>query len=330
MPCRCPKFHMNDCPSMRPDALQRRRILLLGGDGQVAWELRRALATLGEVIDVSRRAHRHPLDLARPEQIRPVVEAIRPTWIVNAAAYTAVDQAETEETLAMQVNGLAPGLLAEAAARVGALLVHYSTDYVFDGGADRPYTEDDVPNPLSAYGRTKLAGEEAVAAAGGDFIILRTCWVYGARGRNFMRSIRRLAAEREELRVVNDQHGAPTWSRHIAEATAQILVRLDEDRAAWQRLAGTYHLAASGATTWHGFAERIVEHQRQGAAVKCTRVLPIPSAEYPTPARRPVYAVLNTDRLAERFGVRLPDWGEGLVQVQQDLDAAASAVAGAP
>ena len=297
----------------------RRRILVLGGDGQVAWELRRTLATLGEVFAAGRRTE-PALDLAQSDTILPFIERLRPDWIVNAAAYTAVDKAEQEPEAAAAVNAVAPGLLAEAAGRVGAQLVHYSTDYVFDGSADRPYREDDAPNPQGVYGRTKLAGEEAIAKAGCDWLVLRTAWVYGARGGNFMRTMRRLAREREELRVVADQHGAPTWSRHIAEATAQILARLGDDRAAWHRACGVYHLTSAGMATWHAFASAIVEHQRGREAIPCRQVTAITTADYPTPARRPAYSVLDNDKLARTFGVRLPDWREALAQVQEELD----------
>ncbi len=298
-----------------------RRILVLGGDGQVAWELRRSLATLGEVFAIGRHTTPHALDLERPEDIAALVETLRPEWIVNAAAYTAVDKAEADEQAARAVNAVAPGRLAEAAGRVGALLVHYSTDYVFDGDATSPYGETATPNPQGVYGRTKLAGEEAIAAAGGDYLILRTAWVYGARGGNFLRTMRRLAREREELRIVADQRGAPTWSRHIAEATAQILTRLGDDRAAWQRTSGIYHLTSAGQATWHDFASAIGEHQRGRENIACQRLVAIGSSDYPTPAKRPAYSVLDCDKLARTFGIRLSDWREALRQVQEDIDA---------
>ncbi|MDD3528900.1 MAG: dTDP-4-dehydrorhamnose reductase [Gallionellaceae bacterium] len=297
-----------------------RRILVLGGDGQVAWELRRALATLGEVVAVGRRTVPHGVDFLQPATIAPLVEAVRPHWIVNAAAYTAVDEAEREPEAAMAVNAVAPGLLAEAAGRVGAQLVHYSTDYVFDGTADRPYREDDAPNPQGVYGRSKLEGEEAIARAGCDWLVLRTAWAYGVRGHNFMRTMRRLAREREELRVVADQVGAPTWSRHIAEATAQVLAQLGDDRAAWHRACGIYHLTSAGQTTWHAFASAIVEHQRQHEAIPCRQVTAITTADYPAAAQRPAWSVLDNGKLAATFGIRLPDWRVALAQVQEELD----------
>lgn len=302
------------------------RILLIGDQGQVGWELRRSLATLGEVIAVGRHTTPYALDMAQPETIVPLVEAIQPAWIVNAAAYTAVDKAEQEPETATRVNATAPGLLAEAAGRVGAQLVHYSTDYVFAGEASRPYQEDDTPNPQSVYGRTKLDGEEAIAKGSCDYVILRTAWVYGARGQNFMRTMRRLAREREELRVVADQRGAPTWSRQIAEATAQILARLGEDRAAWHQACGIYHLTSAGEASWHDFASRIVQHQRRHESVQCQRITPITTSDYPTLARRPAYSVLNCDKLANAFGIRLPDWQDALLRVQEDIDACHTAI----
>ena len=298
---------------------ERRRILVLGGDGQVAWELRRTLAPLGEVIAVGRRTQ-PALDLTRPESILPLIETLSPAWIVNAAAYTAVDKAESEPEAAAAVNAVAPGYLAEAAGRVGAQLVHYSTDYVFDGTASVPYREDDAPNPQGVYGQTKLAGEAAIAQAGCDWLILRTAWVYGARGGNFLRTMRRLAREREELRVVADQRGAPTWSRHIAEATAQILAQLGDDRAAWHRACGVYHLTSAGQATWHDFASAIVDHLRTRETIPCQRVTAITTGDYPTPAKRPAYSVLDNDKLARAFGIRLPDWRDALTQVQEELD----------
>lgn len=298
----------------------KRRILVLGGDGQVAWELRRTLACLGEVIAVGRRTEPYSVDFLRPETIEPLVESVRPDWIVNAAAYTAVDKAEQEPEAAAAVNAIAPGRLAEVAGRIGAQLVHYSTDYVFDGTAGTPYKEGDGPNPQGVYGRTKLDGETAIAKAGCDWLILRTAWVYGARGGNFMRTMRRLARERAELRVVADQVGAPTWSRHIAEATAQMLSQLGDDRGAWHRACGIYHLTSGGAATWYDFASAIVEHQRQHEAIACRQVVAITTADYPTPAKRPAYSVLDTDKLALGFGIRLPDWRVALAQVQEELE----------
>jgi dTDP-4-dehydrorhamnose reductase len=238
-----------------------------------------------------------------------------PEVIVNAAAYTAVDKAETEADLCMALNGMAPGQLARDAARRGALLVHYSTDYVFDGTKTTPYVETDAPHPLGVYGQTKLAGDDAVRDSGCDHLIFRLCWVYGARGRNFMRTMRKLASERDSLRVVKDQFGCPTWCRMIAEATAHATSRTagSADRS---HLCGTYHLAASGQTSWQGFAQAIVDllpaEQR-----KCPTVTGIPSSEYPTPARRPPYSVLDCTKLERTFGLQLPDWKTSLSRVLQ-------------
>lgn len=288
-----------------------RPILLTGPNGQIGWELRRSLAPLGPVAAVGRDR----LDLASPDSIRAAIRNIGPGLIVNAAAYTAVDRAEEEPALAQAVNGEAPGILAEEAKRAGATLIHYSTDYVFDGTASRPYRETDATNPVSAYGRSKLAGEQAIAAAGGTHLILRTAWVYSLRGGNFLLTMRRLAGEREELRVVDDQHGSPTWARAIAEATALIVARC---RAAdgpgeLTECGGLYHLTAAGKTTWHGFADAIVAQMRAaGNPVACRCVLPIPTAEYPTPARRPAYSVLDCGKLESTFDIRLPAWEDQL------------------
>lgn len=282
------------------------RVLLIGKIGQVGWELRRILATIPGVACVDFPE----IDLANPDSIRDWTRRVEPRIIINSAAYTAVDKAETETEKANQINGVAPGVLAEEARRLGALLVHYSTDYVYDGRKATPYLETDPPNPLSAYGRSKLQGDEAIRAAGCKHLIFRLCWVYGARGQNFMLTIMRLAREREVLRVVHDQSGCPTWSRLIAQATAFAVkgwVDADEPGA----LEGTYHLACGGATTWHGFASAIVDSMPATGRV-CSRVDPIPTAQYPTPARRPAYSVLDCGKLKRTFGLELPDWRETL------------------
>lgn len=289
--------------------MPRKRILLFGAQGQVAWELRRTLAPMADLTCVGRTG----ADLADPDAIRRAIAAAAPDVVVNAAAYTAVDKAETETALATRINADAPGVMAAEAARRGALLVHYSTDYVFAGTKGTPYTEDDPTGPLGAYGRTKLAGEEAVRAAGGSHLIFRLCWVYGNRGANFLLTMQRLAREREEVRVVADQHGCPTWSRMIAEATAHSLRCLhtpDDARA----VTGTYHLCASGQTTWHEFARAIIEAVPADRR-RCREVRAITTAEYPTPARRPAYSVLDTTKLERVFGLRLPDWRVSLGQV---------------
>jgi dTDP-4-dehydrorhamnose reductase len=282
-------------------------ILLTGVNGQVGWELRRTLATLGPVTALDSKA----LDLADPDAIRSTVRGLRPQIIVNPAAYTAVDKAESEPDRARAVNGVAPGVLAEEAKKAGAILVHYSTDYVFDGAKDGPYAEDDPTGPLGVYGATKLAGEEAIQATGGRYLIFRTSWVYGRRGGNFLLTMQRLMRERPELKVVDDQIGAPTWSRLIAEATAQVLSQcLSPARAAdrpqpW----GTYHLTCAGETSWYGFAGAIAELTPMETRPRLT---PIPGSGYPTPARRPANSRLDNGRLERVFGLRLPHWREAL------------------
>ncbi len=285
------------------------KILLIGKHGQVAWELQRTLAALGDVVAVGRS----DLNFSDAAAVRRCVAEVRPQLIVNAAAYTAVDKAEMERELCHQINATLPGVLAEEAKQLDALLVHYSTDYVFDGTKQSPYVENDVTNPLGTYGDSKLAGEQAVNAAGADHLIFRLCWVYGARGQNFLLTMQRLAREREKLRVVRDQVGCPTWSRLIAEATALAIKQVvaSEERATYS---GTYHLAASGFTSWHEFASRIIESMPE-AERKCREVEAITTAEYPTPAKRPAYSVLNCDKLERTFGLRLPDWERSLRQV---------------
>ena len=285
------------------------KILLIGKNGQVGWELRRTLAPLAEVVAVD-----YPeINLTDTPALRQFVAGTRPSVVVNAAAYTAVDKAETETELCRQINAVAPGVLAEEAKKIGALMVHYSTDYVFDGAKTSPYVETDAPNPLGAYGRSKLEGDRAVKASGADHLIFRLCWVYGARGQNFMLTMQRLAREREKLRVVADQFGCPTWSRMIAETTALALkqVLAGADRSGFN---GEYHLAASGQTNWHEFASRIIEWMPE-AERKCRVVEKIATSEYPTPARRPAYSVLDCGKLRKTFGLRLPDWEASLRQV---------------
>ena len=287
------------------------RILLIGRIGQVGWELRRTLAPVAQVVCVDFPE----IDLTSGDSIRQQMAQARPQVVINAAAYTAVDKAESEPDRAMKINGVAPGILAEEARKCGALLVHYSTDYVFDGTKTGPYVEEDAPNPLGTYGRTKLAGDEAVRAVGGAHLIFRLCWVYGARGQNFMLTMIRLAREREKLRVVGDQVGCPTWSRMIAEATA-MAVKQCVSSSTPAAFSGTYHLAASGSTSWHGFARAIVD-QMPSEGRKCSQVEAIPTSEYPTPTRRPGYSVLGCDKLERTFGLRLPDWDESLKQVME-------------
>jgi dTDP-4-dehydrorhamnose reductase len=289
------------------------KILLTGKDGQVGWELRRSLSILGQVSALGREA----LDLSNADSIRGVLRDIRPHLIVNAAAYTAVDRAESEEALAYAVNGIAPGILAEEARTLGAGLVHYSTDYVFDGGNASPYVEDDATGPLNAYGRTKLAGENAVKAVGGRYFILRTSWVYGPRGRNFMRTIQRSAREREELRIVDDQIGAPTTSRVVADATAHLVGRVQGLRAEWP--IGVYHLACRGETTWFGFARRILQLTRDRSGEPTPRLTAIRTEHCQTPARRPANSRLDVSCLERAFGLELPDWEVALSLCIEDL-----------
>lgn len=287
------------------------KILLTGRSGQVGYELERSLQGLGEIIAVGRAE----MDLADLDQVRDVLRTIRPALIVNAAAYTAVDRAEEESVLAMRINGEAPGVMAEEAARLGAAVVHYSTDYVFDGTKPGAYREDDAPSPVNAYGRSKLAGEQAIAASGAAHLIFRTSWVYGLRGHNFLLTMRRLAQERDELHVVADQHGAPTWSRTIADTTGHVLAVLRGrgkvpgiDLDLWRTQGGLYHLTAQGQTTWHGFAQTIVAHRSLQAKPV---VVAIRTEDYPLPARRPANSVLDCRRLTETF-CGLPDWETAL------------------
>ncbi len=287
-------------------------ILLTGKNGQVGWELQRALLPLGRIHACGHAE----LDLVDAEAVRRKLEAVRPDVIVNAAAYTAVDKAENEAALAHAINAAAPTLLADEAARRGALLIHFSTDYVFDGRKAAPYVESDPVNPLGAYGRSKLAGEAGIQLSGVDHLIFRACWVYAARGANFLCTILRLAAEREELRVVADQVGVPTWARLIAEATAHALKQAMQERRDGQFESGVFHLAAAGETSWHGFASAIVAG-RSGLRVKT--VTPITTAEYPLPAARPANSRLNTNRFQHRFGLVLPDWRDALQLCLEDI-----------
>lgn len=282
------------------------RALVIGRQGQVGWELRRTFAAFAEVVSVDFPE----IDLTRPDSIRQWVRDTRPRVILNAAAHTAVDKAESEPDLAMAINGTAPGVMAEEARRTGALLVHYSTDYVYDGAKGVPYEETDAPGPLGVYGRTKLAGDEAIRAAGGRHLIFRLCWVYGMRGQNFLLTMQRLGRERDLVRVVRDQVGCPTWSRLIAEATG-LAVRQALASPEPETLDGVYHLAASSHTSWHGFAEAIIQALPAGER-KCARVEAIPSTDYPTPARRPAWSVLGVGKLERTFGLRLPGWDDML------------------
>jgi dTDP-4-dehydrorhamnose reductase len=283
------------------------RLLVIGANGQIGWELTRSLTPLGEVIALDREG----CDLARPDALPAIVRDAHPDVVVNAAGYTAVDRAEAEEATATLVNATAPGVIAQETRRIGALMVHFSTDYVFDGIKAEPYVEDDPPAPLNAYGRSKLAGERAIRDAGGDHLILRTSWIFAARGQNFLRTVLRLARERDELRIVADQVGAPTWARHIAEATVQVIDRAQRSRRDGRFSPDVLHMTAAGATSWHGFAQAIVE-QACACAPSRPAVRAIATEEFPTPARRPKNSRLCCDRLRERFGVALPHWTAAL------------------
>jgi dTDP-4-dehydrorhamnose reductase len=289
------------------------KLLVTGATGQIGWQLQRTLVPLGEVIALSRAE----LDLSDPEQSAKVVKEIRPDVLFNAAAYTAVEKAESEPELANAVNGIAPGRMAEELAHTGGLIVHYSTDYVFDGTKAEPYREEDLPGPVNAYGKSKLAGERAIAQSGCPYIILRTSWVYDTRGRNFLRTVLRLAREKHELRMVDDQHGAPTWARSVAETTAAIIAKASNG-SVW-RHGGIYHLTASGSTSWAGFAQAILEDYEELLAwpaefgefsgpLLAKHVVSISSSTYKAAAERPTNSLLSNEKLQLEFGLRLPDW----------------------
>ena len=293
------------------------RLVVTGASGQLGWELARSLAPLGEVVALTRGE----LDLARLDTIGPKLRELQPDVIVNAAAYTAVDQAESDEALASRINGEAVGIMADEAARAGALLIHYSTDYVFDGQKTAPYTETDAVAPLNAYGRSKLQGELAIQNSSAAWMIFRTTWVYGARGQNFLRTIWRLAGERETLRIVADQRGAPTGARLIAEISAHAIRAAQIERRNGKFVPGLYHLSADGQTTWHGFATAIVEQLRELAPndfVKTTSIEAIASKDYPVPARRPNNSLLDNSKLTDRFDLYRPDWRQTLTTTLQD------------
>ena len=291
------------------------KVLLLGKNGQVGWELQRSLATLGDVVACDFDSPGElKADFSQPESIAALVQRVQPDAIVNSAAHTAVDKAESEPDLARAINATAVGVLAREAAQRNICLVHYSTDYVFDGSGEAARREDAPTGPLSTYGRTKLEGEELIRASGCHHVILRTSWVYAARGGNFARTMLKLAAEREELRVIADQYGAPTGAELLADVTAQVLPRLMNHVA----LSGTYHCVAAGETNWHGYARHVIEWARanakQGHAVKVAadRIHAIPTSAYPTPARRPLNSRLDTTKLRSTFGLVLPPWQQGV------------------
>jgi dTDP-4-dehydrorhamnose reductase len=288
--------------------------LVFGAEGQLGFELVRELASLGRVVGLART----DADLTSADALRAAVRGARPTVVVNAAAYTAVDAAEEDAARCHLVNAVAPGVMAEEAARVGAAMIHFSTDYVFDGTLHRPYTEADAPNPLGVYGATKRDGELAVEAANGAYLTFRLSWVYGLRGRNFLRTMLRLARERDELAVVHDQIGAPTWSRLVAAGVLQALAAVAHSPAgmpgAIREVSGVYHLSAAGATSWHGFATALLEQDPARHEQRARVVRAIATRDFPTAARRPPYSVLDNDRVATTFGVRLPEWREQLRQ----------------
>ncbi|MDP2017928.1 dTDP-4-dehydrorhamnose reductase [Hydrogenophaga sp.] len=296
-------------------------ILLLGRNGQIGWELQRSLAPLGELVALDRHSTGTDGgcgDLHNLEGLRETVLRLRPTVIVNAAAHTAVDRAEGEPDLARRLNALAPGVLAEAAHEVGALLVHYSTDYVFDGSGTAPWSEDAATGPLSVYGQTKLDGEHLLSAASNRHLIFRTSWVHAARGNNFARTMLRLAQERDRLTVIDDQFGAPTGAELIADVTAHAIRQTLRDDAC----CGTYHLAAAGETTWNGYARFVLDTARAlkpDLVIKAREVAPVPTSAFSTPAQRPLNSRLDTSRLRGTFGLNLPDWQQGVRRMLAEI-----------
>ena len=296
------------------------KILLLGKNGQVGWELQRSLAPLGEVLALDRQSTTHCGDLSQPERLAQTVREWRPDVIVNAAAHTAVDKAESEPDVARCLNATAPAALAQAAAEVGAWLVHYSTDYVFNGQGDLPWQEGDATGPLSVYGQTKREGEQAIATSGCKHLIFRTSWVYAARGGNFAKTMLRLAAERERLTVINDQHGAPTGADLIADVTAHAIRQVMANSA--PTLAGIYHLVASGETTWHGYASHVIaqaRHINPELGLRVSDIAPVPTSAFPTPAQRPLNSRLSTHKLQQAFGLVLPPWQQGVNRMLAEI-----------
>ena len=297
-------------------------ILLTGATGQVGGELLRVLPELGEVIAPPRST----MDLANPQSIRETIRAVQPRWIVNPGAYTAVDKAESEPDLAYAINAHAVQTIGEEAHAIGAGVIHFSTDYVFSGTGTTPWVETDDPAPVCIYGATKLAGERALAATGAGHMIFRTSWVYGAEGKNFLRTILQLAREREHLRIVGDQYGAPTWSRDLAEMTLQVIGRCEKDAAGkplvdvLSQVSGIYHASGRGETTWHAFAAEAVRLQREKEPdTPFARIEAITTAEYPTPAKRPANSLLSCKKLHQQFGWRMMDWHESLCEVMEEL-----------
>lgn len=292
----------------------RRSILVFGSTGQVGWELQRTLSSLGEVVASSICGSFGPkVDFADADDLRGLIRELRPWVVVNAAAYTAVDKAEIDQDMARTINADALGMIGESARSIGAGVVHYSTDFVFSGESRTPYREDDAPGPIGVYGQTKLEGEQQLLASGADALIFRTSWVYGLRGQNFLLTMQRLIRERDELGVVDDQVGSPTWSRMLAEVTGQVLARCASGDFGLGDVKGLYHLTAAGQTSWYGFARAIWE-----AAGSHCRLNRIATSDYPTPARRPAYSVLDNSRFQETFGLVLPNWHTSLIQCLQD------------
>ena len=295
------------------------RIVIVGRNGQIARDLQSLLPSIGSVTSIGRPA----LELTDPSSIQRAIRESRPDVLINAAAYTAVDQAESEQYIAMKINAEAPGIMADEAKRIGALFITYSSDYVFDGKKDGPYLETDEPNPLNAYGVSKLAGDRAVAAVDGAHIIFRTSWVYSAHGKNFLNTITKLASERDELKIVDDQAGSPTWSRDIANATLCALIKFKSGMPAVEHR-GIYNMTASGKVSWYGFAEAIVEELARVGMLfkKAPHLIPIPTASYPTPAKRPNNSCLSNKKMATLLGIHLPPWRDSLMQVVDEVASA--------
>ncbi len=288
--------------------------LILGSNGQVGWELRRTLAPLGRVIAVDREGRVDALtDLADLDRLRLLLDKLNPGIVVNAAAYTDVERAENEEDLALRINAEAPAVIGQWAAQHGAPVVHYSTDYVYDGSKQALYAEDEPPNPLNAYGRTKLAGDNALLASGADVVILRASWLYGTRRPNFLHAMQELLAERDEVQVIDDQIGAPVWCRALAEATAQIVGQVLRGQADLAAQRGVYHLTAGGATSWYGFAQALCELREYNCKVQ-----PVSTAGYPSAVNRPLNSRLDCSKAEAQFGIRLPDWRTSLMDCLEE------------
>jgi dTDP-4-dehydrorhamnose reductase len=293
------------------------KILLLGKNGQVGWELQRALAPLGELIALDRYSAEYCGDLSNLDGLRRTLRAVAPDVIVNAAAYTAVDNAESDRATAQLINADATRVMAEEAASSGIWLVHYSTDYVFDGTGDIPWTETSQVSPVNFYGASKLAGEQVIVASGCKHLIFRTSWVYGVRGNNFAKTMLRLAKDRDTLNVIADQFGAPTGAELLADVASHAIIKVRMDEG----LSGIYHLAASGEVSWHGYAQFVIDFAKaQGESLAVTSVLPIPSSSYPTPAMRPRNSRMDTRKLCDKFGLTLPHWSNGVTRMLQEIN----------